>query len=750
MRRSYTDCGADLGVLRAVRARILWCKGEKRVKVGVEPVWGQVVENGERLGVPLAVWQVPGREGKEFKLTLSHRQKEVHRHYRVEEAEGEGSSWQWARALMPPAATGADSPSTGDSGTAEAEHYQRRSSPSAEMLKWTSMRPAPIRRGKLREALLGSSTEVGSSSPSMANLRLGALADVLESVCEQVLAGGENHTARLGSLLETLRSACKELMKAETASLFLLTNTARGEQVLWTKLNTGEEIELNLESGLAGWCARHQQEVTVENAYQDERFDSRVDAFTGFTTRNVLCEPVKDGNGDLLGVLEVVNKGDGSHFTGDDLSLLRGFAFLASVAIVSAEQLHSERIAERRYDALSRLSRHILCNLGLRAIFAAVYRDAPKLVASKRAMLFLLDGQKGAIWTEIGGNPTVLPLWTGKSNCQSPANLVARVVLDNRKCTAEDGVEGEDLANDASLNAGKASDDTSCPTYVAAAPVANAWAKGALGAIVAVDRAEGVPRAFDAEELELLDALARYTGSAIANAAAFGSIRGSSSTEEGYLYWGCSDRKPRSASIGAGSPVSLGAPASHLTRMEKNPTRTSDEAPISEMKLPDEPNESKIRRLWGGNIVSWAFDPLDGGVPKESLPQVCTEIIRSWGVESGANMKEGVLDRFVEAVASHYRENQFHSFAHAASVLQAGHMVLKLLDSKTRASFTLLDALCFLVACLCHDVGHPGTTNSFQVRRVTRERLWMHLPVPKALTNLRQPGPGELPVATSH
>ena len=43
----------------------------------------------------------------------------------------------------------------------------------------------------------------------------------------------------------------------------------------------------------------------IHDAYTDERFDSTADEATGFRTTNVLCGPINDQRGEVVGVLQV-------------------------------------------------------------------------------------------------------------------------------------------------------------------------------------------------------------------------------------------------------------------------------------------------------------------------------------------------------------------------------------------------------------------------------------------------------------
>ena len=43
-------------------------------------------------------------------------------------------------------------------------------------------------------------------------------------------------------------------------------------------------------------------------AYADLRFNPDIDMKTGFHTRNILCMPIYDQEGEIIGVIQVINK----------------------------------------------------------------------------------------------------------------------------------------------------------------------------------------------------------------------------------------------------------------------------------------------------------------------------------------------------------------------------------------------------------------------------------------------------------
>jgi len=77
------------------------------------------------------------------------------------------------------------------------------------------------------------------------------------------------------------------------------------------------EIRIPVSQGVAGWVARRNEFVNIEDAYEDFRFDKSVDRQTGYRTKSILCGPVNNLSGETIGVIQVINKEGGkiSSFT---------------------------------------------------------------------------------------------------------------------------------------------------------------------------------------------------------------------------------------------------------------------------------------------------------------------------------------------------------------------------------------------------------------------------------------------------
>lgn len=85
---------------------------------------------------------------------------------------------------------------------------------------------------------------------------------------------------------------------------------------------------------IVGWVAQKQAIVNLREAYLDLRFDPALDIHTGYWTRTLLAAPILGERGEVLGVLEAVNKHAG-WFDSDEEALLRAFAKQCADALQS-------------------------------------------------------------------------------------------------------------------------------------------------------------------------------------------------------------------------------------------------------------------------------------------------------------------------------------------------------------------------------------------------------------------------------
>lgn len=178
------------------------------------------------------------------------------------------------------------------------------------------------------------------NSSQIGNIKkLTLLLDVMKSLASEL---------DLNTLLPLIMKKTTEVMDADRSTLFLIDEK---NSELWSKVAQGAgiaEIRFPKHLGIAGHVATTGQTVNIPEAYDDARFNKEIDKKTGYRTKTILCMPVKETDGKILGVIQVLNKKDGI-FTDEDEQLLSSFAVQASIAIKNAS-LFEEVVNIKNYN----------------------------------------------------------------------------------------------------------------------------------------------------------------------------------------------------------------------------------------------------------------------------------------------------------------------------------------------------------------------------------------------------------------
>lgn len=148
-------------------------------------------------------------------------------------------------------------------------------------------------------------------------------------------------TRDLDTLLQMILREASRVVDADRGTLFLVdqaTGDLRGK--IAQGLDAGGEIRISRGKGIAGHVALTGESISLRDAYTDARFNQSVDLATGYRTRNLLAVPMRDMQGSIVGVLQVLNKHDGD-FTDEDTDILVALGSQAAAAIENA-MLHED------------------------------------------------------------------------------------------------------------------------------------------------------------------------------------------------------------------------------------------------------------------------------------------------------------------------------------------------------------------------------------------------------------------------
>lgn len=173
---------------------------------------------------------------------------------------------------------------------------------------------------------------------------------------ERLLEVSRNLSAsmEIDAFLQSVISAASELTASEVASI--LEADEEGTQLRflalpWFHRDLLRSVKVPLEASIAGWVFQNVKPVVVPDVASDPRHYKGVDLTAEFQTRSILAVPIIY-KGEILGVLEAVNKANQGHYTGEDSAFLETLASLAAVAMQNTRQMSK---IQKSFDELNQL-----------------------------------------------------------------------------------------------------------------------------------------------------------------------------------------------------------------------------------------------------------------------------------------------------------------------------------------------------------------------------------------------------------
>ncbi len=152
----------------------------------------------------------------------------------------------------------------------------------------------------------------------------------------------------LGALLKRVMEEATRMLNADRATLFL--NDEKTNE-LFSRVAMGDgigEIRLPNTAGIAGSVFTSGQSMNIPYAYADLRFNPAFDKQTGYFTRSILCVPVINKEGKVIGCTQVLNK-NGGKFSDEDESRLKAFTQQVAIALENAK-LFEDVSKSRKYN----------------------------------------------------------------------------------------------------------------------------------------------------------------------------------------------------------------------------------------------------------------------------------------------------------------------------------------------------------------------------------------------------------------
>jgi sigma-B regulation protein RsbU (phosphoserine phosphatase) len=229
----------------------------------------------------------------------------------------------------------------------------------------------------------------------------------------------------LNSLLNKIAAKIRSCLDCEEASIFLYDPQ---KEELYFETATGEKqdvlkkIVLEKGEGIAGWIARQEQPLIINDCAADARFTSKADRKTDFKTRSIAGVPVRLGN-KLLGVLEAVNKINGE-FDVDDREALEYISLFVAIPLQNAILFRKVTRETRDKDRLIELAKSISYAVNQDEVFAKLKEIICEIISPHEINVMVKTREKSSLYRLLNN--------TGETGEIDADKLAVDTTLDSR------------------------------------------------------------------------------------------------------------------------------------------------------------------------------------------------------------------------------------------------------------------------------------------------------------------------------
>jgi adenylate cyclase len=237
------------------------------------------------------------------------------------------------------------------------------------------------------------------------------------------LLSSQGFDAILDEMLQSITLKTGELLGADRTTIFLLDED---KNELWSKVATGEggaflEIRIPADRGIAGEAATFKRVINIPYDFFDDPRSAESQKLykkTGYRTYTLLALPLLNDQGDLVAVVQLLNKLKSPHdpdssleeridqrgFSAEDERLFADFAPSIRLILESSRSFYIATQRQRAASALMKATRSLSqSSLDLEETLKRVMEEAQELMSADRSTLWLVDRDRNDLWTKIPG-----------------------------------------------------------------------------------------------------------------------------------------------------------------------------------------------------------------------------------------------------------------------------------------------------------------------------------------------------------
>ncbi|CAG9860103.1 unnamed protein product [Phyllotreta striolata] len=497
------------------------------------------------------------------------------------------------------------------------------------------------------------------------------------------------------------------------AKLFDVRHDSSFEEAV--RLSRSEELRIPFGVGIAGAVAHSKALINIKDAYKDPRFSNEVDQRTGYRTNLILCMPICNYEGDVIGVAQIINKTDDSQeFTPHDVEVFQRYLTFCGIGIQNAQLFEVSVLEYKRNQILLNLARSIFEEQNnLECLVTKIMREAQDLLKCERCAVYLLDldcceashlehiverpgksqERHAPLARMESGNLTAEDM--RENGLRKPT--VFRTVFELRECGTQTLVSRPssfDLASSTLaqiagyvastgqiLNVGDVKSwlkeqhsegDADTARTILCMPIINGK-KMLIGVAQLINKENNA--SFTECDISLFEAFAIFCGLGIHNTQMY----------------------ENACKLMAKQKVALECLSYHAT--------ASNDA-TEKLVKEEVPSASRY------NLYSFTF--IDFELSDDDTCKATIRMFLECNLVQQFHIPYEVLCRWILSVKKNYRPVKYHNWRHALNVAQTMFAMFK--TGKMERFMSDLEMLGLIVACLCHDLDHRGTNNAFQMK----------------------------------
>ena len=461
----------------------------------------------------------------------------------------------------------------------------------------------------------------------------------------------------LDKIVETIMAKGSELTKSDRCSVFLVDETGERLESYFHK-GLPEPIELPISRGIAGKCALSKRVVNIPRASEDPDFDDGVDKESGYETKNLLCVPIFSPKGELIGVTEMINKIDGPSFSQWDAKVIQIFNVFCGIAIENARLYKSMSELTSQLQSFFDVTVSLSKDEDLVKCLNDIMRNARVSINAERASVFLVDPAAGVLKSFLADGGEVPPTLSLETGIAATSARTDRSIISN------------DVYHDPRFNREIDSRTGFLTRNIIVAPL-----KLSNGEVIGVAQLLNKDGPFIDRDLKMLESFATFASVAL--------------------------EKSKLKEIAA-----LGSAEVEMQQWIGESERESTTEIPSLLRLTEE-QEKEMRQL---NFMALEWTPID-------RVKILFSLFYEFGITEEFMITNEMLFRFIYEVHKTYHQVPYHNWIHAVDVSQ--YVTYEIRTAGVAEVLTKFELLAMLVAAICHDAGHDGFNNVYNVKAET-------------------------------